>query len=47
MTYLFGNWKFVPLNPPHLFFTPPRPSPLATIGFFSVFMSYTAAIWEV
>jgi len=34
MTYLFSNWRFVPLNPLHiLLVTPSIPSHLATIFF--------------
>ena len=33
------NWKFVPLNLPHLFLSSPTPFPLATTCFFSVSMT--------
>ena len=38
LAYLFHNWRFVPLNPHHLF-CPLTPSPLATTWVFSASMS--------
>ena len=46
--YLFYNWKFVPLNLPHLFHSfPPPLSPLTITSLFSVYESLYAFIYSV